>query len=266
VPVVLSPSPTGLPLLTWPSLSTDRVQAVLTTRRGGVSATPYDSLNLALHVGDDPAAVIRNRELVAAALDTALDDLVFCEQVHQPTVQLVDDSHRGRGTRSREDAVQATDALVTVTPGLVLVVMVADCVPLVLHDPVRGALAVVHAGWAGTVRGVTPAAVAAMVELGCRPADLRVGIGPAIGSDVYQVGDEVWEAADAAGLGDAVRPDETGRWLFDLTDANTRQLIDAGVPESVIETSGLVTGPGTDFYSHRAGAPTGRFAVLARLR
>jgi len=127
------------------------------------------------------------------------------------------------------DAMAGTDALVTTVPGIVLTVMVADCVPLVLFDPVARVLACVHAGWGGTVRGVTPAALAAMRSLGSDPASVIAGIGPAIHPDRYQVGADVVEMAEAT-FGDrckkVVRPDGTGKWTFDLWRGNMIQLAD----------------------------------------
>jgi YfiH family protein len=265
----LTPIPgTPVPLLTWPQFDPALVTVALTTRDGGNSAGPFASLNLGLHVGDDQAAVQANRSRVAGALGVALDDLVFCQQVHRRAVAVVGDEHRGRGARSDADAILATDALVTDTPGPVLVVMVADCVPIVLHDPAAGVLAVVHAGWGGTVRGVIPAAVRAMADLGADPVRIVAGIGPAVDGAVYQVGDEVARPARAA-FGDrtdaVLRPDGTGRFLFDLVRAAEIQLTDAGLDPGRIHPSGLATGPGTPFFSHRLEGPCGRFAVLARL-
>ena len=177
--------------------------------------------------------------------------------------------HRGRGARSLADAIPGTDALVTTVPGIVLTVMVADCVPLVLYDPVGRVLAVVHAGWGGTVRGVTTAAVETMRRLGSDPGDVVVGIGPSIAPDRYQVGGDVVDAASRAfgpRVDDVVRPDGTGAWTFDLWRANVIQLLDAGVPESGIHLAGLDTGRGTAYFSHRSEGPCGRFAVFARLR
>lgn len=254
-----------LPVLTWPVFDGLPVDAVVTTRRGGVSTGSYESLNLGLHVGDDPAAVLANREHLAAALGASLDDFVFCEQAHDRNVLVVGPEERGRGARDRSTAIQATDALVTATPGPVLVVMVADCVPLVLFDPVATVLACVHAGWRGTVRGVTTAAVEAMRALGSRPEDIRAGVGPAIAPDRYQVGTEVADAAADAGLTTALRPDGTGRWLFDLWESNRQQLTRAGVPADQVQVAELPTGASTDFFSHRDANPCGRFAAVARL-
>lgn len=167
------------------------------------------------------------------------------------------------------DAIAHTDALVTAVPGITLAVMAADCVPLVLFDPVARVLACVHAGWGGTVRGVTPAAIEAMRTLGAEPARIVAGIGPAIHPDRYQVGADVAELARLA-FGDAVeavvRPDGTGKWLFDLWQANALQLTTAGVPVEQVHIAGRDTGPGTPFFSHRSEAPCGRFAAVARMQ
>lgn len=258
-----------LPVLTWSIFAGHGLEAVVTTRHGGVSAGRFESLNLGLHVGDEPEAVLANRRLAAASVDATLDDLVFCQQVHRREVAIVAESHRGRGATSTADAIAGADALVTAAAGPVLVIMVADCVPVVLFDPVRRALACVHAGWGGTVRGVTSAAVEQLRELGSDPADLLVGIGPSIHPDRYQVGRDVVEQAQAAfgpRVDEVVRPDGTGAWSFDLWQANLIQLTSAGVPAAQVQLAGLDTGPGTPFFSHRSDGPCGRFAVLARIK
>lgn len=260
-----------VPLHGWTALDGLPLDAWVTGRDGGVSRGPYASLNLALHVGDDQAAVLQNRARLASAVGYRPADAVFCEQTHGPAVAVVDASDRGRGTLTRHDALQATDAMITQVPGVVLVVMVADCVPIVLYDPVTHTVAAVHAGWGGTVRGVTPATLAALADLGVDPADLIACIGPSIAPNRYQVGSEVADAA-AAAFGDrwarVLRPcpDTSGRWLFDLWAAAAVQLAEGGVPEANIHVSAQDTGPGTPFYSHRCEAPTGRFALVARLK
>jgi copper oxidase (laccase) domain-containing protein len=140
----------------------------------------------------------------------------------------------------------------------------------VLVDPVTRALACIHAGWGGTVRGVTPATIAALRQLGVDPANLVAGIGPSIAPTRYEVGPEVAEAArdafgdrSAAVLHPPARPG--GRWLFDLWAAAVVQLAAGGVRKQNIHLAGCDTGPGTPFFSHRSEAPTGRFALVARL-
>ena len=253
----------------WPAFDELGVDVAVTTRHGGVSSGPYASLNLGLHVGDDPRHVVENRRRAAAAIGLGLDELVFCEQSHGRSVVPVDASDRGRGAREAGSAVPAADALITRTPDLGLVAMVADCVPVVLVDPVTATLACVHAGWRGTVARVVAHAVEAMVARGSRPTDLLAAIGPAVPPERYEVGAEVRDAA-RAGLGvdadEVVVPDGQGRWRFDLWDANRRQLRRAGVPASGISIAALPTGDDGPFFSDRATRPCGRFAVLARLR
>ncbi|MGO9221729.1 MAG: polyphenol oxidase family protein [Streptosporangiaceae bacterium] len=273
-------------MLAWPSLDALGVDAFVTTRHGGVSAGSYATLNLGLHVGDNPADVLVNRRRVAAALDADLGDFVFASQVHGRHVAVVSATDRGRGALRLDDAVASTDALVTADPGTILAILVADCVPIILADPQAGVLACVHAGWRGTVAGVTGAALHAMQALGARPERIRAAIGPAVAADRYQVGPEVAAAADrffGGNTGGIMRPDGSrsspaGRWLFDLPAANRRVIRETGVPDSQIYGSGLSTasqipdsggmniqGPGL-FFSDRAARPCGRFAAVVRLR
>jgi polyphenol oxidase len=155
---------------------------------------------------------------------------------------------------------------------VVLAILTADCVPIVLHDPVAGVLACVHAGWRGTVAGVTAATLSAMQGLGTRPSDVVAGIGPAVGADRYQVGPDVHEAVTGTfGLAatEFIRPDPSAasRWLLDLRSANRHALRQAGVPGPRIHTADIPTGPDPGlFFSDRAARPCGRLALAARLR
>jgi YfiH family protein len=246
-----------LRVLAWPALDGLGADAMVTTRQGGVSTGGYATLNLSFAVGDLPERVAENRRRAAAALGA--DGLVCATQVHGAAARIVTAADRGRAT------VGSADALVTADPGTALAVLVADCVPIVLLDPRARVLAVVHAGWRGTVAGVAGAALAAMGTLGARPADVIAGLGPAISPDAYQVGEDVAAAAWSAFGGRAerlLRPDGTGRWLFDTWAANTLALQDAGVHR--IHVAAVPTG-GALFFSHRAARPCGRFAAIAWL-
>jgi polyphenol oxidase len=148
-----------LQVLTWPAFDGLGADVLVTTRQGGVSAGDYAALNLSLSVGDDPAAVLENRRRVAAALGAGPGDFVYARQVHGGRAQVVTAADRGRGAQRLEDAVADADALVTTQPGTALAILVADCVPIVLLDPVAGVLACVHAGWRGTVARVGAAAL-----------------------------------------------------------------------------------------------------------
>jgi len=255
----------GLRVLAWPALDGQGAEAIVTTRDGGVSAGVYATLNLSFSVGDEPGNVVENRRRAAAAIGAGLGDLVFARQVHGAAVRVVTGADRG-GAAVSGGTVGDADALVTSEPGPVLAVLVADCVPVVLYDPRARVLACVHAGWRGTVARATGAALAAMETLGARRADVRAGIGPAIGPDRYQVGAEVADAA-RDGLGPFLRPDGAGAWLFDLWAANRFLLREAGVPDRNIHVAGVPTGPAPGlFFSDRTARPCGRFAALARLR
>jgi hypothetical protein len=184
-------------------------------------------------------------------------------------VATVTAADRGRGTLRRADSLVQTDAVVTRDPGTVLVVLVADCVPIILVDPEAQVLGCVHAGWRGTVAGVTGAAMHAMRSLGARPDRMLAAVGPAVAADRYQVGPDVAAAASRyfGNLDGIMRPDGPGRWLFDLPGANRRILRESGVPDHQIMDSGLATGHRDGlFFSDREARPCGRFAAVARLR
>jgi polyphenol oxidase len=260
-----------LEVLAWPVFDGLDVDVLVTTRNGGVSRGPYQSLNLGLHVGDSDQDVIENRRRAASALGAGLSDMVFCNQSHGREVHVATAGDRGRGSLALDDAIASTDALVTTEPGIVLVVMVADCVPIVLYDPVAHVLACVHAGWRGTVARVSEAAVAAMRALGSRPRDIVAGVGPAIAPGRYQVGGDVLDAARECFGGrrdEVMRPDGTGKWLFDLWTANQVVLREAGVRDANVQLAAISTGPAGPglFFSDREARPCGRFAAVARLR
>ncbi len=253
-------------VLSWQWLADLGVDAVVTTRDHGVSTGPYRSLNLGLHVGDDPEAVAENRRRAASALGAQLDDLVFAAQVHGTRAAVVDGRDAGRGARRAEDAIEGADALVTAQPGPVLVTMVADCSPVLLFDPEARVLATVHAGWRGAVAGAACAALATMATLGARAERTVALIGPTVSPEGYVVGPEV-EAAARAAFGpraDGVLWPHGERWRFDVAGANHLQLRAAGIAEERISLSSLSTGDGP-FFSDRAARPCGRFGLLARL-
>jgi len=254
----------------------DGVTAVVSTRHGGVSSGPYGRLNLGGHVGDDPAAVAENRRRLAAAL--GVDRLTVADQRHTARVAVVSAALAGRGHDGAADAAAAfpaTDALVTDVPGAALAILVADCAPVVLYDPVRRAAGVAHSGRVGTLSGVVPNAVQAMTAaFGSAPADLLVGIGPSIGAASYEIGAAEASAvtaafgarADRGDQGALLRPSRPGHALFDLAGAIRWQLRAAGVPAAQVYDLGIDTAASTgDFFSDRAARPCGRFAAIVRL-
>jgi hypothetical protein len=255
----------GVEVLTWAVFDELALDTVVTTRAGGVSGPPYDSLNLALHVGDEEEAVLENRRRAAATLGAGIDDLVVANQVHGAHVEVV--AEPGRGARSVLDAIADIDALVTTVPGLVLTVLVADCAPVVLFDPTARVLACAHAGWRGALGGVIEATVGTMTSLGADPSRLVAGIGPSIGRERYEVGADVVAAA-AGHLGEAgrfVRPGRAEHWFFDLQGAVHAILARVGIGEERIATASIDTGAPGPFFSARSEGRCGRFALLARM-
>lgn len=238
------------------------VRAVVTTREGGTSSGVYGSLNLGDHVGDDPAAVLRNRDLVAAAL--GVPALTVADQQHGARVAVVTAELAGRGhsgVASSREHFPATDALVTDVPGVALAILVADCAPVLLWDPSHRAVGAAHAGRPGVVRGVLAATVARMrSEFGTDPAALVAGVGPCVGYDSYEVGDLEADALDAVlpGFTKASRP---GHRYLDVGGAVERQLADLGV--GTVHRMAVDTRTSTDtFFSDRAQRPCGRFMAV----
>lgn len=231
----------------------------------------YASLNLSFSVGDDAGAVLENRRRVARAVGADLGDFVFSRQVHGAGVRIVTSADRSAGAFVLDESVPEADALVTRDPSVALAILAADCVPIVLYDPVAHVLGCVHSGWRGTVARVSQAAVAAMRTLGASTENVIAGVGPAISPDRYQVGADVVDAV-LRGLGGAaarvIRPDGTGKWLLDLWAANRIVLLEAGLAGKHINVAAIPTGSAGNnvFFSDREVRPCGRLALVARLR
>jgi len=251
----------GLRIYQFDSFGPDLLQAVF-TRQGGVSPQPWDSLNLGGTVGDDPERVRENHRCAFAAMERAPLSLFDVWQVHGTEVAIAEAPHPPLSPH------QQADAILTDRPGLTLMMRFADCVPILLHDPLRKVAGIAHAGWLGTVRGIARAAMEAMqFHYGCAPADILAAIGPSIGPDHYEVGADVVNQVRQAFGGDAtdLLACRDGRSFFDLWAANRLLLERAGVRS--IEISGLCTACSTtDWYSHRAEkGRTGRFGVMIAL-
>jgi hypothetical protein len=252
----------------WPGTEEFGAAVGVTTRHGGVSHQPYDTLNLSFSVGDRPEDVAANRARAAEAFGVALGTLVFARQVHGAHAAYVGANDAGRGTNGPDGAVADTDVLVTTTSGVTLALLMADCVCVALVDPAARVLAAAHAGWRGTASGVIAAALRAMALHGARPERVRVYVAPAVAPERYQVGPEVVDAlaravAPAPLDAGVVRPDPPDRARLDLVAANRQQLVAAGVrPEHVFDSGTTTADPA--FFSDRAARPCGRFALLAR--
>ncbi|MCO7221575.1 peptidoglycan editing factor PgeF [Klenkia sp. PcliD-1-E] len=226
----------------------------MTDRRGGRSSSPYDAFNLGGHVGDDPADVAANRDRLARELGLDAADLVWMDQVHGTGVAVV--TQRQTGTPPQ------VDALVTAVPGLVLCVLVADCVPVLLADPVAGVVAAVHAGREGVRQGVVPAALAAMADLGSRPGDVQALLGPAVCGLDYEV-PRAMQVQVARVAADAAVRSRTGTPALDLRAGLTQVLRAAGVGQVVQDPRCTVED--RRLFSHRRDGLTGRQAGVVWL-
>lgn len=228
------------------------------TRQGGVSRPPFATLNLGQSVGDDRGAVEENRRRFFGAFGIDPGRVVRARQVHGDGVLRVDAglTERAGFPHCLVEERAEFDALITDLPGLALVVSTADCLPILIHDPVHRAVAAVHAGWRGTAKRIAARAIAAMSETyGTDPSDCRAAIGPGIRRCCFEVDAAVTEAVAAAlphwtAHATANRP---GHWLLDLAGVNRALLEDAGVLPGRIEDVGLCTSCRNDlFFSHRA--------------
>lgn len=242
----------------WPQLAHG-----VFTRNGGSSAAPWASLNLGGNVGDSPTAVRENHERMYAAAGVNGARACTVWQVHGVDTLIVDGPVRGRRWLAQ------ADAMLTDRPDTPLTMRFADCTPVLFHDPVKGVIGMAHAGWRGTVLGMAARVVGLMRRAyGSRPADIQAAIGPCIGPDRYQVGEEVVQAVEryfGATDGLVRRDSQDGSAYLDLWAANQLDLERAGVDQ--IEVAGLCTAERTDeFFSHRAEqGRTGRFGAVLSL-
>jgi YfiH family protein len=242
----------------WPTL-----RHGVFTRLGGMSQSPWASLNMGGNVGDDPENVRRNHDLMYASLQVNRDRVCTVWQVHSADIFVASEPNPERRWLAQADGI-VTDRLDTP-----LTMRFADCTPLLFHDPVQGVIGMAHAGWRGTVQGVGAKTVQTMVETyGSKPSNIQAGIGPSIGQASYQVGEEVVEAVygyfgTVDGL--VARDSTDGTAYLDLWAANRLDLERAGVEQ--IEVAGICTAQNTDeFFSHRAEkGRTGRFGAVLSL-
>jgi YfiH family protein len=236
------------------------VNAMATTRFGGMSQPPYDSLNLGEHVHDDPVAVRENRTLLRQWLP---GEPVWLNQVHGRAVFDADTSLTQQDDRS---VVPTADAAVTTLPGRVLAVLTADCMPVVLASEGGEVVGIAHAGWRGLAEGVLETTVEAMRKKCLEPVKICAWIGPCIGPDAFQVGSEVrarfMETAAELAIYFSADPSADGKWLADLPAIAMWQLEQLGIADA--RWCGLCTVADTQhcFYSYRREGHTGRMATL----
>ena len=222
-----------------------------TTRYGGVSQGYLASLNLGTRRGDKMENVLENYRILGEVIGFRPEDLVLTKQTHTDIVKVVDGAHRGAGLFSPD--LEDCDALITNTSGVALAAFTADCTPILLHDPVTGAVGAVHAGWRGTVADIAGKAVAAMANaFGCNPANIRAAIGPNIAQCCFQTDADVPDAVLAQFGQDAWEYIEQreNKYYVNLKAVNALALRRAGVTDVAVSDACTACQPDR-FWSHR---------------
>lgn len=222
----------------------------MSTRMGGVSLPPYDSLNLGQNTDDSVQNVETNRKRFFDALDLPIQQISLPQQVHSKNVRIVDKP----GQHSQ------TDGLITSTPEVALIIQVADCLPIALVDPAKNVIGLVHAGWKGSQLGIGASAVQMMVkEFGCHPTDISGFLGPSIGPCCYEVGNEFFDYFPSQ----YIINQRLNLWLF-----NHDQLVAAGLLSEKVQISRICTKCHSNwFYSHRgSGGKAGRMMATLMIK
>jgi YfiH family protein len=238
----------------------------ITTRVGGVSQAPYESLNLGFHVGDDPEDVRRNREIVARELGFEAKRLVCAQQTHGSNVHVATPEDAGRGALDWDSAIPDTDALIVAHTRTPVAILVADCAPIMLVDAGRQVLSLVHAGWRGALGSVASHAVEKMrEEFGCDPRDIVAGVGPCLCVGCLEVGEEVAQEAQKVDASTCIHTQGFSKPHLDLRGAILSDLARAQVLGAQVEV--LAECPrcmNHKYFSHRGGGgTTGRFGIVA---
>lgn len=243
-----------------------------TTRLDGASRGNYNSFNLSLYSGDDMNDVDENRKKLASIAGISEDALIVPYQTHGDKILIIDNSFLSKSDLEQSKLLHGIDALITNQPDICIGVTTADCVPVLVYDPVLKVFAAVHAGWKGTVSKLVAKTVFKMVEMySCRYENLIVGIGPFISQQYFEVGDEVVTAFSEAGFDmNIIRSinDETSKSHLDLGKANKQLLIELGVRNENIETTSYCSYREADifFSARRQGLQSGRMLTGGCLR
>ena len=229
------------------------VTAFSTTRQGGCSTGNYAAFNINGYCGDDIVHIAANKVALCRLLDIECDHLVMPHQVHDCVVRRIDGP--------QQETLEGVDALLTNVPQLCIGVSTADCIPVLLFDPIRRAVGAIHAGWRGTVLRIVQKAVEAMREsYGTEAADLQAVVGPGISLDSFEVGDEVYEQFQVAGFEMEAISRRDEKWHINLPECNRIQLVESGVLPSHIQMTNICTFQACDrfFSARRLGIQSGR--------
>ncbi|MFC0558688.1 peptidoglycan editing factor PgeF [Halalkalibacter alkalisediminis] len=249
-----------------------RLVAGFTTREGGKSQSPFNSLNMGFHVADNPKDVLENRFLLANDIQIPLSNWIGSEQVHESTVRKVEKSDAGRGSENLESAIAHTDGIYTLERNLLLTSLYADCVPLYFYAPSYGAVGLAHAGWRGTVQNIGASMVKLWHEIeGIPPEAIQVAIGPCISQTAYEVDQKVIEEIDRCWpkhLNDRpYKKQLNNKYLLDLREVNKEFVLQVGIKPDNVLVSSICTATDARMFSHRAEhGKTGRMMSFIGVR
>ena len=244
----------------------------ITTRHGGYSQKPFNSFNLASHVGDREDHVFKNRDLLANSLNITSRNFFYTHQEHGDKVFLINNRNIENKNNELANIVPTSDAIITADKGICLLIFVADCVPVLLFDCRKKVIGAVHAGWKGTASQISHKTIHLMQSYyGCKPHDIKCAIGPSIGPCCYQVGKEVIDRVKRSFSEKeqlALSDPDGDKSFFNLWYANKMQLLNCGIPEENIEMANLCTFCYSDlfFSSRKEDKHTGRFAAGIMLK
>jgi len=245
------------------------VLAFSTTRHGGYGKGLYGEFNINSYCGDDAAATAKNLRLLSAELGISADRIVMPHQVHGTEIRHIAADFIGLPAETKRLVLEGVDAVMTNESGICVGVSTADCIPIILYDAAKHAVAAVHAGWRGTLQRIVRKTIEAMrLTYGSAPADLKAVIGPGISVGAFEVGNEVYEQFCAAGFDMEPISRHEDKWHIDLPECNRRQLMACGVAEGGILMSGICTysNPSDCFSARRLGANSGRIYTAAMLK
>ena len=241
-----------------------QITAFSTTRNGGVSKGDYASMNCTPYTGDDIEAVQRNQQLLCTALHIEKEQLIIPYQTHSVNALVIDKEFLQQNAEKRNEQLQNIDALITQEKGVCLCVSTADCTPILLYDRKQQVIAAIHAGWRGSVNYIVRKTLEQMNRLyNTQGEDIFAAIGPCIGFDAFEVGEEVYDAGKQNDFPmeyiSGWKP-ETHKWHIDLQMANSVQLIDFGVPTEQIDICDICTFTHYEkfFSARRLGIKSGR--------
>ena len=257
--------------VTFPNLDDGKCVSAFTTRMGGMSKGKFASMNMSFSNGDSPRSVRKNYDILFNALGLDPEKAVLSHQTHTNNIRIVKEKDIGKGIVIHRD-YDNVDGLITNLKGVTLVTQFADCVPLLFYDPVKEVIASSHAGWRGTVKEIGKKTVEKMKKhFGCDPSDIKVAIGPSIGSCCYEVDGPVYEAFTDLGfmfVNAVFTKKENGKYMLDLWNANRMILESAGIKRENICITDLCTCCNSQFFhSHRAsGGNRGNLAAVIALK